>query len=113
MLSQLIEFSLQNRFLVISLTLLMAVTGVAAALNLPIDAVPDMTNVQVTVITESQALSPVEVERFVTYPVEATMNGLPSIEQLRSISKFGLSVVTIVFQEGTDIYRARQLVAER
>jgi cobalt-zinc-cadmium resistance protein CzcA len=113
MLANLIEFSLENRFLVISLTLLMAVAGVNAALNLPIDAVPDMTNVQVTVITEAQALSPVEVERYVTYPVEATMGGLPGIEELRSVSKFGLSVVTIVFEDGADIKSARQLVAER
>jgi cobalt-zinc-cadmium resistance protein CzcA len=110
MLTRLIEFSLENRFLVITLTLLMALAGVNAALNLPIDAVPDMTNVQVTVITKAQALSPVEVERYVTYPVEAAMGGLPGIEELRSVSKFGLSVVTLVFEEGTDIYRARQLV---
>jgi cobalt-zinc-cadmium resistance protein CzcA len=98
---------------VITITLLMALAGLNAALHLPIDAVPDMTNVQVTVITEAGSLSPVEVERYVTYPVEWTMGGLPSVSELRSVSKFGISVVTIVFQEGTDIYWARQLVAER
>lgn len=113
MLSKLIELSLTNRFLVLVLTGLMALMGVSAAFQLPIDAVPDMTNVQVTVITDAGSLSPVEVERYVTYPVESTMGGLPSVEELRSVSKFGISVVTIVFEEGTDIYRARQLVAER
>lgn len=113
MLTNVIEFSLVNRGLIIVLTLLMAGAGVYNALHLPIDAVPDMTNVQVQVVTEAGALSPVEVERYVTYPVEATMGGLPDVEELRSVSKFGISVVTIVFQEGTEIYRARQLVSER
>ncbi len=113
MLTHLIEFSLNNRFLVLILTLLMAAMGLNAAVHLPIDAVPDMTNTQVTVVTEAGPLSPVEVERYLTYPVETTMSGLPKVEQLRSVSKFGISVVTIVFQEGTDLYRARQLVTER
>ncbi|MCM2374107.1 efflux RND transporter permease subunit [Aporhodopirellula aestuarii] len=113
MLTKLIEFSVVNRGLVIILTLLMAGAGVYSALKLPIDAVPDMTNVQVQVVTDAGSLSPVEVERYVTYPVENTMGGLPDVEELRSVSKFGISVVTIVFEEGTDIYRARQLVAER
>lgn len=113
MLTNLIELSLVNRGLVVVLTLLMAAAGVYSALELPIDAVPDMTNVQVQVVTDAGSLSPVEVERYVTYPVETTMGGLPDVEELRSVSKFGISVVTIVFQEGTDIYRARQLVAER
>ncbi|XZE56226.1 efflux RND transporter permease subunit [Planctomycetaceae bacterium SH139] len=113
MLTKLIEFSVINRGLVIILTLLMAAAGVYSALALPIDAVPDMTNVQVQVVTDAGSLSPVEVERYVTYPVENTMGGLPDVEELRSVSKFGISVVTIVFEEGTDIYRARQLVAER
>lgn len=113
MLSQLIELSLKNRFLVLTGTLLMAAAGLNAALHLPIDAVPDMTNVQVTVITDAGSLSPVEVERYITYPVESTMGGLPRVEEVRSVSKFGISVVTIVFQEGTNIYQARQLVAER
>jgi len=113
MLTKIIELSLVNRGLVIMLTLLMAAAGLYSAIKLPIDAVPDMTNVQVQVVTSAGSLSPVEVERYVTYPVEATMGGLPDVEELRSVSKFGISVVTIVFQEGTDIYRARQLVAER
>lgn len=113
MLTRIIEISLNNRGLVIILTLLMASAGLYSALHLPIDAVPDMTNVQVQVVTDAGSLSPVEVERYVTYPVENTMAGLPDVEELRSVSKFGISVVTIVFQENTDIYRARQLVSER
>jgi cobalt-zinc-cadmium resistance protein CzcA len=113
MLSALIQLSLNNRFMVLALVGLMAAAGVYNALSIPIDAVPDMTNVQVQVATKVGSLSPVEVERYVTYPVEATMNGLPNVQEIRSISKFGLSVVTIVFKEGTDIYRSRQLVNER
>ncbi|WP_339748456.1 CusA/CzcA family heavy metal efflux RND transporter [uncultured Rubinisphaera sp.] len=113
MLTKIIELSLVNRGLVIILTLLMALAGLYSALHLPIDAVPDMTNVQVQVVTDAGSLSPVEVERYVTYPVENTMGGLPDVEELRSVSKFGISVVTIVFKEGTEIYRARQLVTER
>src|SRR3954454_5657586 len=113
MLNAIIESSLRNRFLVIVGTLLVAGLGLYAALHLPIDAVPDLTNVQVQVITEAPALSPLEVETLLSFPVEQAMSGLPSVEQIRSISKFGISVVTIVFHEGTDIYRARQLVGER
>ena len=113
MLTTIIELSLVNRGLVIILTLLMAAAGLYSAMHLPIDAVPDMTNVQVQVVTDAGSLSPVEVERYVTYAVENTMGGLPDVEELRSVSKFGISVVTIVFKEGTDIYRARQLVTER
>src|SRR5262249_20204502 len=85
MLASLIRLSLDNRFLVLVLTGVLAVGGLYPALPLPIDAVPDMTNVQVTVITTAGALSPLEVERYVTYPVEWTMAGLPRISQLRSI----------------------------
>lgn len=113
MLSQLIEFSLKNRFMVLAGVGLMAVAGAYHAVHLPIDAVPDMTNTQVTVVTDCGTLTPLEVEQYVTYPVEWTMSGLPNLEELRSVSKFGISVVTVVFVEGTDIYRARQLVTER
>ena len=113
MLNALIEGALRNRFLVLIVTTLLAGLGIYSALNLPIDAVPDLTNVQVQVITEAPALSPLEVETFLSFPVEGAMSGLPNVEQIRSISKFGISVVTIVFHEGTDIYRARQLVGER
>lgn len=113
MLSKLIEFSLANRFLVLVLVGLMALAGLSAAVHLPIDAVPDMTNVQVQIVTDAGSLSPVEVEQYVTYPVEWAMGGLPSVEEIRSISRFGISVVTVVFEEGTDIYWARQQVTGR
>jgi cobalt-zinc-cadmium resistance protein CzcA len=113
MLNALIEMALRNRFLVLMGTALVAGLGVYSALNLPIDAVPDLTNVQVQVITEAPALSPMEVETLLSFPVEGAMSGLPDVEQIRSISKFGISVVTIVFRESTNIYRARQLVGER
>jgi cobalt-zinc-cadmium resistance protein CzcA len=113
MLSRLIELSLKSPMLVLAMVGLMALGGVYSAVTLPIDAVPDMTNVQVQVVTKAGALSPLEVEQYVTYAVESTMNGLPNVEQIRSVSKFGLSLVTIVFNEGTDIFRARQLVSER
>ncbi|MCA9200372.1 MAG: efflux RND transporter permease subunit, partial [Planctomycetales bacterium] len=113
MLSKVIEISLNNRLLVIILIGIVAVSGFYSALVIPIDAVPDMTNVQVQVLTEAGSLSPLEVERYATYPVEATMGGLPHVEEIRSVSKLGLSVVTVVFQEGTEIYHARNLVKER
>lgn len=113
MLNAIIEWSLNNRFLVLMVTCLVAGLGIYAGVNLAIDAVPDLTNVQVQVITEAPALSPLEVESLLSFPVEGAMSGLPDVEQIRSISKFGISVVTIVFHEGTDIYRARQLVGER
>src|SRR3954470_5197148 len=113
MLSELINISLSNRFLVIVLFLLMAIGGVYSALHIPIDAVPDMTNTQVLVLTEAHGLSPLEIEQYVTNRIEVVMGGLPRLEQMRSTSKFGISSVTLVFEEGTDIYRARQLVNER
>ncbi len=113
MLSSLIDFSLANKLFIIALTVLMAVGGVVCALKIPVDAVPDMTNVQVQVQTDAGSLSPLEVEQYVTYPIEMTMAGMPEVEEIRSISKFGISVVTIVFHEGTDIHQARQFVNER
>jgi len=111
--SALIDFSLNNRFLVIIFWVLVVGVGVNSLTQLPIDAVPDVTNIQVQVLTNSPGLPPEEVERFVTFPVETAMSGLPAIEEIRSVSKFGLSAVTVVFEEGTDIYWARQLVGER
>lgn len=108
-----IAWCIRHRFLVIFGVLLVGAWGVRAAKQLPIDAVPDVTNVQVQVLTNAPALGPVEVEQYVTMPVEAAMSGLPGVEQVRSLSRFGLSAVTVVFKEGTDIYFARQLVNER
>ncbi len=113
MIERLLEWSLRNRFLVLALTVLLIGGGVWALRGLPIDAVPDVTNVQVQVLTTAPALGPEEVERFVTTPVELAMSGLPGLTELRSISRFGLSAVTVVFKDGTDIYFARQLVNER
>jgi len=113
MIRRIVDFSLDNRLLVIALWLLVAIAGGKALLELPIDAVPDVTNVQVQVLTNSPGLAPEEVERFITFPVETAMSGVPRVEELRSVSKFGLSVVTVVFEEDTDVYWARQLVGER
>ncbi len=113
MLRRVIDFSLGHRPLVLLLAVLAVLGGAYAATRLPIDAVPDITNVQVQVLTKAPALGPVEMEQFVTYPIEAAMNGLPRLVQIRSISRYGLSAVTIVFEDGVDVYFARQLVAER
>ncbi|RJS15661.1 CusA/CzcA family heavy metal efflux RND transporter [Corallococcus sp. H22C18031201] len=113
MLASLIRFSIRNRFLVFVLTAVLIGLGLHALSKLPIDAVPDVTNVQVQVLTSSPGLGPVEVEKFVTVPVETAMSGLPDTEEIRSVSKFGLSVVTVVFHDDVDIYFARQLVQER
>lgn len=94
-------------------TLVLVGVGVWSALRLPIDAVPDITNVQVQVNTSVPALSPEEVEKLVTFPIEMEMSGISGMTELRSLSKFGLSQVTLIFEDGTDIYRARQLVSER
>ena len=87
--------------------------GVWSAIQLPIDAVPDITNIQVQVNTEVRSLAPEEIEKLVTFPIENEMAGIPGLTELRSLSKFGLSQVTLVFKDGTDIYRSRQLVSER
>jgi heavy metal efflux system protein len=113
MLSELINISLSNRFLVIALFCLLAIGGVVSALHIPIDAVPDMTNTQVIVLTEAAGLSPLEVEQYVTNRVEVAMGGLPRLQEMRSTSRFGISSVTLVFEEGTNILQARQLVNER
>jgi cobalt-zinc-cadmium resistance protein CzcA len=113
MLDRIVHFAVQRRFLVFAATSLLVALGLNALRKLPIDAVPDITNVQVQVLTTSPGLGPVEVEKFVTFPVESAMSGLPGVEEIRSISRFGLSVVTVVFKEDVNIYFARQLVQER
>lgn len=113
MLARLVALPLRNRLVVAFFVLVLAALGVRSMQRLPIDAVPDVTNVQVQVLTNAPALGPTEVERIVTIPVETAMSGLPRIEEIRSISRFGLSAVTVVFEEGTNIYFARQLVQER
>ncbi|NOT59404.1 MAG: efflux RND transporter permease subunit [Acidobacteria bacterium] len=113
MLNSIIEFSLQQRFLVIALTLLLAGAGLFALSSLPIDSYPDLTNNQVNIFTEAPGTAATEVEQLITYPIESAMLGLRRTEEVRSISKFGISVVTIVFEDGVDSYFARQLVNER
>src|SRR3989338_8685630 len=94
-------------------TLGLIAIGIWSVMRLPIDAVPDITNIQVQVNTMVPALAPEEIEKLVTFPIENEMAGIPGLTELRSLSKFGLSQVTLVFKDGTDIYRSRQLVSGR
>ena len=113
MINKVIDVSLDNRFVVLLLVVLLIAIGVWSMTTLPVDAVPDLTNVQVQVLTTSPSLSPVEMEQFITFPVETAMSGIPRVTEIRSVTRFGLSNVTVVFEEGTDIYWARQQVNER
>ena len=113
MIERILRFSLKQKLLVLFGVILLIAGGIAALRVLPIDAVPDVTNIQVQIITSSPTLAPLEVERYITFPIEVAMSGLPGVEEIRSISKFGLSVVTVVFHDNVDIYFARQLVFER
>jgi cobalt-zinc-cadmium resistance protein CzcA len=108
-----IAFILEQRLLVLALTAILVGVGIWSAVRLPIDAVPDVTNVQVQINTNAPALSPIEAERQITFPIEVAMAGLPDVEEVRSLSKFGLSQVTVVFRDHVNIYFARQLVQER
>ncbi|MCL2326140.1 MAG: CusA/CzcA family heavy metal efflux RND transporter [Proteobacteria bacterium] len=108
-----IEFALSHRFLMCVLGTLVMATGLFCYTRLPIDAFPDTTPTLVQVFTETDGLSPEEVEKFITYPVETHMNGLPGLKEVRSISNFGLSVINVYFHDNIDIYFARQLVGER
>ncbi|MDP2138713.1 MAG: efflux RND transporter permease subunit, partial [Candidatus Didemnitutus sp.] len=113
MLVKLIHFSIRHRWLVLVVTLGMGALGVYQFQHLPIDAVPDITNVQVQINTEAPGFSPLEAEQRVTFPVETAMAGLPRLDYTRSLSRYGLSQITVVFKDGTDIYFARQLINER
>ncbi len=113
MINSLIEFSVKNKSIVLVFTLFGILLGWSSYTSLPIDAVPDITNVQVQVNTSVKGLVPSEIEKFITFPIERQMGGIPDTDEIRSISRFGLSQVTIIFKDGTDIYRARQLVSEK
>ncbi|RJP37492.1 MAG: efflux RND transporter permease subunit [Phycisphaerales bacterium] len=113
MLNVLIEWSLRNRFLVVALTAALALAGAYSAVHLPVDAFPDTTPVQVQINTVAPALGPLEIEQQITFPVEQSISGLQGLKEVRSLSKFGLSQVTVIFEDGVDVYFARQLVMER
>ena len=113
MVDRLIEVALRYRFLVVAIGLAFVGWGIYAMSKLPVDAFPDITNVQVQVVTEAPGMAPEEVENLATVPVESVMNGIPRVERVRSISMYGLSQVTVVFEDGVDIYFARQQVQER
>jgi cobalt-zinc-cadmium resistance protein CzcA len=113
MLEKIIRFSIAHRWLMLIATLSMVATGIWSFTHLPIDATPDITNVQVQINTEAPGYSPLESEQRVTWPIETALAGLPALDYTRSISRYGLSQVTVVFEDGTDLYFARQRVAQR
>src|SRR5881392_4424536 len=113
MIDKILEFSLRQRGMVLFAAIALLGVGLWSATHLPIDAVPDITGVQVQINTEVPALAAEESEKLVTRPIEIEMAGLPGIEEMRSLTKFALSQVTLQFSDNTDIYRARQLVTER
>jgi len=113
MLEKIVDLSIKQRILIIIATIIMAAIGVFNFFALPIDAVPDITNVQVQINAEAEGFTPLEVEQRITFPLEKSISGLPNLSYIRSLSKYGLSQVTAIFEDGTDIYFARQLVSNR
>lgn len=113
MLNRIIELTLSNRWFILLSVLILAVVGGYAVYTIPVEAFPDLTNNQVTIVSEAPSLPPTEVEQLVTYPIEQTMMGLPKQQEVRSLSKLGLSIVTVVFDDSVPFYFARQLVNER
>ena len=113
MLNAIIHFSIRNKLIIGLFTLALVGWGIWSATQLPIDAVPDITNNQVQVITSSPSLAAEDIERLVTFPIEVSLSNIPGITELRSFSRFGLSIVTVVFTDATDVYWARQQIAER
>ena len=113
LLERIVRFSIRHRWMMLVLTLGLIGVGIWSFTRLPIDATPDITNVQVQINTEAPGYSPLESEQRVTYPIETALAGLPRLDYTRSLSRYGLSQVTVVFEDGTDLYFARQQVAER
>ncbi|WKD51177.1 efflux RND transporter permease subunit [Microbulbifer spongiae] len=113
MIESILRFSIERRYFVLSLVFVLVGLGVWSYQKLPIDAVPDITNVQVQINTEAPGYSPLEAEQRITYPVETALSGLPNLAYTRSLSRYGLSQVTVIFQEGTDLYFARNLIDSR
>lgn len=113
MIDNIIRLSVERRFLFLVLALILIGIGVWSYQRLPIDAVPDITNVQVQINTKAPGYSPLEAEQRITFPVETALYGLPNLSYTRSISRYGLSQITVIFEEGTDIFFARNLIDER
>lgn len=113
MIDNIVRLSVERRYLLLTLVLVIIGIGIWSYQRLPIDAVPDITNVQVQINTEAPGYSPLEAEQRITFPVETALYGLPNLSYTRSISRYGLSQITVVFEEGTDIYFARNLIDER
>jgi heavy metal efflux system protein len=113
MIDKILQFALKQRLLIMIATVILIGTGFWAMQKLPMDAFPDVTNVQVQILTQAGGMAPTEVENLITFPIETSMGGLPRLHEVRSLSKIGLSVITVVFEDGVDTYFARQLVFER
>ena len=113
MLNRIIRFSVKNKFIIGLFTLGLIGRGIYSTTRLPVDALPDITNNQVQIITTSPNLATQEVEKFITYPIELELKSIPDLIELRSVSRFGLSLVTVVFEEDIDIYWARAQIIER
>src|SRR5690606_22450473 len=113
MLNKIIDFSINNKLIVGLCTLVLIGVGIWSITKVPVDAQPDITNNQVQVITQASNLSTVDIEQFVSYPIEIAMSNLPGVKEIRSVSRFGLSVVTIVFEDDMGTYLPRQLVSEK
>ena len=112
MLNKIIHFSIKNKLIIGALTLVLIIWGIWSAGKIPVDALPDVTNNQVQVITRAPTLAAQEVEQFITYPVEKSLSNIQGVVEMRSFSRFGLSVITVVFNESVNVYFARQLISE-
>jgi cobalt-zinc-cadmium resistance protein CzcA len=113
MLDKIIQFSIKNKLVIGVMTIALIIWGVWSASKLPIDALPDVTNNQVQVITQAPTLAAQEVEQFITSPIERSMANLPDLIEMRSFSRFGISVITLVFEDKVNVYFARQLISEK